>query len=200
MGANVEVKSLTPAQLAAIFTGKITDWREVGGPQGPIRLFIRDSADTSLRGIQFHLEEFRDIPFSPENKLVYYDYEMVQMLKKYRNGIGMLTNSSFYGDSSIKALAIDGIRPSPENVKSGNYKITVTFAFCFKKGQLLPELARSFIAFVFQRCPGNHGETWGDPGCSKIAYAYKKHFFSTYNYPLGADGWLHPLYWLLHQH
>lgn len=149
VGASVEVKSLTPAQLAAIFTGKITDWREVGGPHGPIRLFIRDAADTNLGAIQFHLEEFRGIPFSPENKLVYYDYEMVQMLKKYRSGIGMLTNSSIYGDSSIKALAIDGIRPSPENIKSGNYKITATYALCFKKGQQLPELACSFIDFVF---------------------------------------------------
>ncbi len=61
----------------------------------------------------------------------------------------MLTNSSVYGDSSIKAMAIDGIRPSPENVKSGNYKITAAYAFCFKKGQQLPELARSFIDFVF---------------------------------------------------
>ena len=47
VGAKVKVNSLTLAQLVEIFSGNITNWRDVGGAEGPIRVIIRDPADLS---------------------------------------------------------------------------------------------------------------------------------------------------------
>ena len=148
VGANVEVNSLTLSQLAEIFSGKITNWRDVGGPEGPIRVIIRDPDDSILKTIQFYFKEFQNIRFAPESKVAYHDAEMVDLLKKYNNGIGMSAGSGIHAESSLKALALDGIAPSAANLKNGNYRATMAYALVSKQGSL-PELAQNFMDFVF---------------------------------------------------
>ena len=75
---------------------------------------------------------------------------MVALLKKYHNGIGMLAGSSLHDESSLKALALDGIAPSAANLKNGNYRATMAYALVFKKGNL-PEFAQNFVDFVFSK-------------------------------------------------
>lgn len=148
VGANVAVNNLTLAQLAEIFSGKITDWRDVGGRSGPVRVVIRDPGDAILKSIQLHFKEFQNIRFTPESKVAYHDAEMVDLLKKYKNSIGMLTGSGIHAESSLKALALDGIAPSAANLKNGSYRATMAYALVSKPGSL-PELAQNFVDFVF---------------------------------------------------
>ena len=147
VGANLRVKNLTMAQLAEIFSGKITNWRDVGGAEGPIRVIVRDPTDSILQTIQFYFKEFQNIRFAPECKIAYHDAEMVSLLKKYHNGIGMSAGSGIHDESSLKALALDGIAPSAANLTNGNYRATMTYALVFKK-DILPELAQNFVDFV----------------------------------------------------
>jgi phosphate transport system substrate-binding protein len=147
VGANVAVNSLIMSQLVEIFSGKITNWREVGGADAPIRVIVRDPADSILKTIQFYFKEFQDIHFVPESKIAYHDAEMVNLLKKYQNGIGMLAGSGIHDESSLKALALDGIAASAASLKNGNYRATMAYALVFKKGNP-PELARNFVDFV----------------------------------------------------
>lgn len=148
VGANVKVKSLTMAQLVEIFSGQITNWRDVGGLAEPVRVIIRDPADAILKGIQFFFKEFQNIRFAPESKVAYHDAEMVNLLKKYKNGIGMSAGSGIHGDSSLQALALDGIPPSAANLKNGNYRASLDYALVSKQGSL-PGLAQKFMDFVF---------------------------------------------------
>ena len=70
------------------------------------------------------------------------------MLSKYRGTIGWLTMSSLLDNSSIKILSLDGIRPSPENIRTGSYPLSIHYSFVYKKGRL-QGLARKFVDFVF---------------------------------------------------
>ena len=148
VGANVAVNGLTVPQLVEIFSGKITNWRDVGGADGPIRVIIRDPADAILTTIQFYFKEFQNFHFAPESKVAYHDAEMVDLLKKYKNGIGMAAGSGIHAESSLKALALDGIAPSAANLKNGSYRATMAYALVSKQGSL-PELAQNFVDFVF---------------------------------------------------
>lgn len=148
VGANVKVNNLTLSQLAEIFSGKITNWRDVGGPAAPVRVIIRDPRDSILRGIQFYFKEFQNIRFAPDSKVAYHDAEMVALLKKYQNAIGILAGSGLYAERSLKVLALDGIAPDASNLKNGSYRATMSCALASKQGSL-PELAHNFLDFVF---------------------------------------------------
>jgi phosphate transport system substrate-binding protein len=150
VGAKVAIDSLTMSQLTGIFSGKITDWREVGGPAGPIRVIIRDPHDSILKTMQFYFKEFQDILFTPESKIAYHDAEMVDLLKKYKNSIGMSARSGIRGESALKSLAVDGISPSAAGLKNGNYRSTVAYALVSKKGSL-PDLGQNFVDFIFSK-------------------------------------------------
>jgi phosphate transport system substrate-binding protein len=148
VGANIEVRSLTAAQLAAIFSGKITDWQEVGGRPGTIRVLAREERDASIKTLRAALPEFQNLSFSPACKVIYSDGEMVAMLKKYKNSIGMTWVNLIQPDNSPKALGIDGLRPNYENLISGRYRLSADLALCYKSGGL-SEMGVGFVGFIF---------------------------------------------------
>lgn len=148
-GARVTVKGLTSAQLVDIYAGKTTDWQELGGEPGPIRLLVRQPGDSNLIIIQEHLPAFRDIAFPPNAKVIHTDPKMVEMIKKYKYSLGWLTLSSLKGvQPPLHPLALDGIAPTPENARSHKYPMIDDYALVFKEKRL-NDIARSFIDFIF---------------------------------------------------
>jgi phosphate transport system substrate-binding protein len=146
---NVDVRNLTTAQLIDIFSGNIDDWRQVGGATAPIRVLLREPGDSSLRVIQEHIPAFAGIKFTDRSKALYHVHEMVEMLIKYKHSIGWISHSSLFPvRDSIKALALDNVIPSYQNVKSGRYPLVETEAFIYKQGTLT-NLAKRFIIFIF---------------------------------------------------
>ncbi len=149
VGTRVPVRSLTTAQLVGIYAGQIKSWEALGGPHAPIRVLLRQPGDSSLLVIQKHLEAFRTIPFAPAGKVPYTDNDMLALLQKYDYAIGWLTFSSVRdARTPIYLLALDGVAPTPENARSGRYKLLEEYALVFKEKQLNP-LAKSFIDFLF---------------------------------------------------
>ncbi len=145
-GNKVDVTSLTEQQLLDIFSGKITDWREVGGTNNPIRVLVREEGDSSRSVIESKIESFRDIKLSEQAKMAYHDYEMVELFEKYQTAIGYLTNSSV--NSNIHPISIDGIAPTLENVSQGRYPLVCEYAFVYKESRLNDQ-AGKFLDFVF---------------------------------------------------
>ncbi|OGP75125.1 MAG: hypothetical protein A2Y80_00515 [Deltaproteobacteria bacterium RBG_13_58_19] len=151
VGAKVPVRSITTAQLAEVYAGKIATWQELGGPPVPIRVLLRQPGDSSLLAIQKHLEPFRQITFAPAGKVLSTDPDMLAMLQKYNFSIGFLTFSSLKGAKTpIHPLALDGIAPTPETAPSRQYKIIEEYALVFKEKRL-NDLARSFLDFIFSK-------------------------------------------------
>jgi phosphate transport system substrate-binding protein len=150
-GARVTVKNLTKSQIVDIYSGKITNWQELGGDPGPIRLLLREPGDSNLLIIQKHLPAFRDITVPGDAKMVHTDPRMLEIIKKYKYSLGMLTFSALKGtDSGIHPLSLDGIAPTPENARSHKYRLTSDYALVFKE-QRLNDVARSFLTFIFSK-------------------------------------------------
>ncbi len=148
-GAKVGVDSLTADQLADIFEGRINSWDQVGGPDARIRVLIRQAGDSSFDTLDKHIPSFSALRFSTGAKTLYHDYEMVEMLIKYRYSIGWLPGAALLKtDKKIHAMSIDGVSPTPENMISGKYKATGEYALVFKNNRL-DSLAKRFLDFIF---------------------------------------------------
>ena len=148
VGAGVTAKSLTPVQLADLFGGRLTNWREVGSEPGPVRLVVREESDSGIQVLRARLEPFRSLKMAENAKMVAKTQEMVDLLGRYRTALGWATNSSVLAaGTGVRSLALDGVSPTAFEVASGKYPVATEYSLVFREDRLTPE-AREFIAFV----------------------------------------------------
>ena len=107
---SVGVTNLTSQQIIAIFTGKITSWSEVGGPQSGIVLFVRDEEDSSTKSLRSAI--LGDTPFTKTGRTLTSQGEMQDAVSKTPYSVGIGSWSSALGDGAeVKAIAVDGVAP-----------------------------------------------------------------------------------------
>ncbi|GGA73810.1 PstS family phosphate ABC transporter substrate-binding protein [Ornithinibacillus halotolerans] len=132
VNAKNEVKKLTLDQIKGIYSGKITNWKDVGGKNDSIRAFQRP-ADS---GSQTTLEQLMaDTPImeAPTNDIVSLMGGIIEETadyKNYKNAIGYtfrFFSNEMVQNNSIRHLAIDGIHPSIETIRNGEYPLTYEF-------------------------------------------------------------------------
>ena len=151
VGPRVGVTNLSSQQLADLYSGKISNWKEVGGNDARVRLLIRNPEDSAYEIIKQHLKPFQGLEFSPRAKVMFHNYEQVHSLNKYTTVIGWLSSSTLkIVDPSVKSIAIDSIAPSQQNVYDGKYALAFEYALVYKEGQLRG-LAGEFVDFVFSK-------------------------------------------------
>jgi phosphate transport system substrate-binding protein len=121
------VESLTVEKIQKIYSGKITNWKEVGGKNSRIVAFQREPNS----GGQTAMEEWvmKGIPMikPPMAKFVTGMGMLVEAVAGYENGTTSLGYTykyyvdKLYKNPNIKILKVDGIMPSDENVRNSNY-------------------------------------------------------------------------------
>nr|WP_269135867.1 substrate-binding domain-containing protein [Sporosarcina cyprini] len=123
------VNGLTQEELRDIYSGKVTNWKEVGGNRSKIRAFQRP-ADS---GSQTALEEFMgDVPImkAPTEEVADLMSGIITYVADYRNYDGAIGytfryySESMIGNNNIRLLAVDGAEPTVETIRSGAYPIT----------------------------------------------------------------------------
>jgi len=116
------VKNLSTQQVFDIFTGKISNWADVGGKKAPINVYTRESGSgtlTSFVELALHMYDkkasvvARATPMA-ENGTV------LNAISQDENSIGFL--SLGFVESRVKALDIENVTPNSVNCLSGNYK------------------------------------------------------------------------------
>jgi phosphate transport system substrate-binding protein len=118
------LKELTVDQVGDIFTGKITNWKEVGGPDAPITVYSRENSSGTYEFFKEHVLKGHD--FAASAQTMPGTAAIVQAVVKDKNGIGY--GGAAYGGSS-KLLAIKktdtspAIAPTEETVMNGTYPI-----------------------------------------------------------------------------
>lgn len=148
-GKAVPAQGFSSAQLADIFSGRVTDWASLGLRPNPIRVVVRNQTESNLMLIKERLTPFRDISFSSDAKLAYHAYEMVALLGKYETAIGFASLSALKGASAgVHPLRLDGIAPTPENIASEKYPLLIEYGLVYKKNRL-DDTARRFLDFIF---------------------------------------------------
>lgn len=134
---------LSVEQIADIYTGKITNWNEVGGEDAPIVLIGREAASGTRDG-------FESITGTKDN--CRYNQELtstgdvVQTVSSNPNAIGYASLAAV--SDNVKVLSVDGVAPSEKTVQSGDYKIQRDFVLVTKKGEKLSDAAQKFYDFA----------------------------------------------------
>lgn len=139
------IDNITTEQIVDIYSGKITDWEDVGAKPGKIYPLTREPGDSALKVLSKAFPEFTNIA-NPVAKVMYLTPEAVATLVKYKNTIGFVPYSAIIG-TDLKVLKVNGIEPSVEKITSGQYKYLIPLGVAYK-GQ--PKgFVKEFIDFLY---------------------------------------------------
>ena len=122
-----EVADLTKEQLTNIYNGTITNWKEVGGADEPIIVIGRE-AGSGTRGAFEELVDLKDA-CKYENELD----STGAVIAKVASTPGAIGYASLDAlDDSVKALSLEGVEATAENIKAGNYFLSRPFVMATK--------------------------------------------------------------------
>ena len=141
------VKALTTEQVQKIYSGEITDWKDVGGNPGTINLYGRE--DGSGTRETFTDKLFGKGELSPAVNVVNSNGAMKTAIAQDKRAMGYVGIGHL--DKSIAGVAIDGHVPSQENAASGEYPV-VRNLFMNTKGEPTG-LTAAFIDYIYSE-PG----------------------------------------------
>lgn len=118
VNANNPVADLKPAQVKDIFTGKVQNWKDVGGPDAPIHIYVRDPISGTYLG--FRELAMDNQPYAAEPKMETNYAMIVQSVSQDPNGIGY-SSIELPKDSGVKSVSIDGAAATATTVSQGKY-------------------------------------------------------------------------------
>ncbi|AGF78113.1 phosphate ABC transporter substrate-binding protein, PhoT family [Desulfocapsa sulfexigens DSM 10523] len=137
-----KAQSLTNTQLQDIYSGKISNWKDVGGVDREINLYTRDEA-SGTREV-FWKKALAKGDISAKANVVVSNGAMKTAVAGDPFAIGFVSVGNM--DSSVAPVALDGVAPSPESVRSGEYKVARGL-YSLTKGE--PSgLAKLFLEFI----------------------------------------------------
>ena len=113
------VENLTLEQLRDIFSGKIKNWKEVGGPNKEIIVVNRDEASGTREA--FHKLVMGDTDFRDDAIVQPGSGQVKSFVASTVEAIGYVTLGVV--DDTVKVLNIDGVEPSIDSVKNNTYRI-----------------------------------------------------------------------------
>ncbi|MDY6069520.1 MAG: phosphate ABC transporter substrate-binding protein [Opitutales bacterium] len=136
-----KISALSEKQIADIYTGKITNWKELGGEDAKIVVISRDSNSGTY-------ETFNELVLKKAK--IAKSAEYVGSNGQARSRVNSTKNAIAYvglgfADSSVKALSVDGILPTPQTVATGKYPIARPL-YMFTNGS--PKMGSHLFNFV----------------------------------------------------
>ncbi len=121
--ADVDIDDISLEQLKGIFMGEITDWSEVGGTAGTIQVIQRESGsgtratfEDAVLGDDVAPDSFRPVAEVDSSGTV------IEQVSQTSGSISYVAFNYMENDG-IKALSVDGIEPTSDNVESGDFVI-----------------------------------------------------------------------------
>lgn len=114
-----KVGALTMAQLADIYTGKIRNWKELGGDDAEIVVISRDTNSGTYE--TFNELVLRKNPVVKGAEYVGSNGQAKTRVASTKNAIAYVGLG--FADDSVKTLSVDGILPSSKTIVSGKYPI-----------------------------------------------------------------------------
>lgn len=148
------VESLTREQLRDIYTGKIKNWREVGGEDVEIKPFQRNSSSGSQTAFLQLLMDGTQ-PMHAEANLTHDSMGyLVESIAAYDNRESALGYSMYfyvtqmYGKENLRLLAVDGVAPSEESIAAGEYPLVTGYYAVYRSDLPDGHPARDLVSWL----------------------------------------------------
>ena len=139
-----KVTNLTSEQVKDIFTGKITNWKEVGGEDAQIVVVSREDGSGTRDGFQDILG-FESDELIKDAQICDGSGNVKSTVEGNENAIAYIS-FGYLGDT-LNDVKIDGVEPTDANVVDGKYPISRPFIVVNKKDGL-SDVAKAFVDFI----------------------------------------------------
>ena len=139
-----KVSNLTLAQLKDIYTGKITNWKEVGGSDSTIVVVSREDGSGTRDAFQ-EIVGYKSSELIADATITDASGNLKTTVAQNKNAIGFVSFS--YVDDTVSAVQIEGVKPEAELAKDGTYKLSRPFLVVTKK-DTLTESGQKLIDFI----------------------------------------------------
>lgn len=137
------VKDLSLEQIAKIYTGEITNWKDVGGEDAEIVRIGREAGSGTRDGFESITETKDACQYRQELTST---GDVITTVSQNPNAIGYASLAAI--KDSVKALTVNGVAPTEATVKDGTYLVQRPFVLVTKEGAALSETAQKFFDFA----------------------------------------------------
>ena len=137
------VKDLSLEQIAKIYTGEITNWKDVGGEDAEIVRIGREAGSGTRDGFESITDTKDACQYRQELTST---GDVITTVSQNPNAIGYASLASI--KDSVKALTVNGVAPTEATVKDGTYLVQRPFVLVTKEGVTLSETAQKFFDFA----------------------------------------------------
>ena len=138
-----KVADLTVDQLKQMFTGEITNWKDVGGDEGEIVLVGREAGSGTRDGFESIVDVKDSCKYAQELTAT---GAVISAVEANPLAVGYASLSAV-GDT-VAMVTVEGVECSEDTVKDGSYKIQRPFVFVTNKSVTLSEQAQAFVDFA----------------------------------------------------
>ena len=121
------VRNLTKDQVAGLFEGRVRNWAELGGPDVAVFVYDKEPGRGTREAIDKYLYGTGKAPPPPQSDayaIVGGNEEERTKLLSTPGSVGPLSSSFVDGYPKLAVVSLDGIEPSPENVRASRYPIS----------------------------------------------------------------------------
>ena len=137
------VSDLTLEQIAAIYTGEIANWSEVGGNDAPIVLIGREAGSGTRDGFESITGTADACQYRQELTST---GDVITTVSQNPDAIGYASLAAI--QDSVKALTVNGVAPTEESVKDGSYVIQRPFVLVTKNDAPLSDAAQALFDYA----------------------------------------------------
>ena len=138
-----KVSDLTLEQIAKIYTGQITNWKEVGGDDAEIVLIGREAGSGTRDGFESITGTKDSCKYRQELTST---GDVITTVAGNPNAIGYASLASV--KDSVKALSVGGVAPTEATVSDGTYAVQRPFVLVTKQGAELSAAAQLFFDYA----------------------------------------------------
>ena len=137
------VSDLSIEQIAKLYTGEITNWKDVGGSDAEVVLIGREAASGTRDGFESITGTKDKCQYRQELTST---GDVITAVSQNPNAIGYASLAAI--KDSVKALSVDGVTPSETTVKDGSYQVQRPFVLVTVEGKALSAAAQSFFDYA----------------------------------------------------
>lgn len=137
------VTGLSLAQIAKIYTGEITNWKEVGGLDAPIVCIGREAGSGTRDGFETITGTANACKYRQE---LTSSGDVITAVSQNEDAVGYASLVSV--KESVRALTVDGVIPGEETVRDGRYALQRPFLLVTRAGVSLSPAAQAFFTYA----------------------------------------------------
>ena len=137
------IQNLSLTDIAGIYTGKITNWSQVGGKDEEIVVIGREAGSGTRDGFESITKTKDGCKYRQELTST---GDVITTVAQNPNAIGYASAASV--KNSVKALTVDKVAVNEKNIKNGSYTVQRSFVLVTKKDRKLSDAAKKFFDYA----------------------------------------------------